>query len=175
MNIDIEGTLAGNYFEKVNGGFYNSDLKNAKNSFLMPWNADIYHGSFQMAVGPSVTVAPFSPLSEKGLHFIKLNIYWHVGYQGSVLYFNESKSKNQQTLKSTDDINSFEHATKLMLGHGLTSTIGLNLSYKAIGLGYEYWRTMRPVEYESMDSKILDGEKNRFKEHVNRIYIQFRL
>ena len=54
---------------------------------------------------------------------------------------------------------------KLSFGHGLTNAIGFNISWKAIGLGYESRWTS--ASYQSLDKEIFGKTKYKFKAPAN--------
>ena len=169
VNIDYNPLeLTVNCYDAVNDGFYNSGASNSEGKKYIPWNLAKYQFSYGMSVGPSVTLAPFVSLNGEGLHFLKLNLYYHIGYQVSLMYMPTDKEKdlNQTSLSKNMDI------VNLEFGHGLISAFGLSLSWKAIGLGYEY--TYTPYTYIALDKDRFGKDKYKFGNSGNRVYIQLR-
>lgn len=146
--------------------------------FYMPWNLQKYELNYGMAIGPSVTIAPFTKLSNQNLHYLKFNLYYHIGYHVSLLYIpnNEDADVNQETNSSKSAYKQREtmkNNLKLSLGHGFTHTFGFNVSWKLIGLGYEH-------RSATQKSKILGKSDfgsvdNEFSVSSNRFYVQFRM
>ena len=64
-----------------------------------------------------------------------------------------------------------DHAA-LDFGHGMTSSFGLSLSWKFIGIGFENRKST--LEYKSLSESDFGKDKYKFKSALNRIYLQFR-
>lgn len=146
------------------------------NNPTMPWCIEKYEASYGMNLGPSVTVAPFNYVAVQGLHYVKLNVYYHLGYQiaGMLLPDNEEADFNRkgQPGYNSDTHDEMKEKTKLAWGHGLTSTFGLSLSWKFIGLGYEH-RTST-VRYKAIDTDFFGSDTQKFNSSISRFFIQFR-
>lgn len=146
------------------------------NNPSMPWCIEKYEASYGMNLGPSVTVAPFNYVAVQGLHYVKLNVYYHLGYHiaGMLLPDNEDADFNRkgQPGYNSDAHDEMKDKTKLAWGHGLTSTFGLSLSWKFIGLGYEH-RTST-VRYKAIDTDFFGSDTQKFKSSISRFFIQFR-
>ena len=146
------------------------------NNPTMPWCIEKYEASYGMNLGPSVTVAPFNYVAVQGLHYVKLNVYYHLGYHiaGMLLPDNEEADFNRkgQTGYNSDKHDEMKDKTKLAWGHGLTSTFGLSLSWKFIGLGYEH-RTST-VRYKAIDTEFFGSDTQKFNSSISRFFIQFR-
>jgi len=194
INIDFVWTdLTVNHYKAENGSaLYDSrELRNWTNKdgetgkfHYLPWLLEKYEFNYGMALGPSVTVAPFTTLDVRALHFIKLNLYYHIGYNASLLLMKNDKGKadgnpmqksvsnmtsDQQTnLKLFEDIK----GSQLALSHGLTHCFGFNLSWKFIGVGFE--RRTSPINVVSLNTAQFGSEKYKFKSSNSRIYLQFR-
>ena len=171
INLDIAFDLTLCHYAAQDNGTYDSSKKTSSDSlFLMPWNPENYKLQVGLGLGPSVTVAPFTALNNQELHFIKLNIYYHIGYQLSGLL--QCIEDNADMGKDTDAHNKFyEKQNNLAYGHGLTSVFGFNLSWKAIGIGYEYCSST--ARFKPVDSKF-DNTTSKFDIGTNRLYIQIR-
>ncbi len=136
----------------------------------IPWNLEKYDISYGMNLGPSITVAPFTYLNMPQLHFIKLNAYYHIGYQASILWMQNKDGADAITppYKGYSD-----DSVKLNWSHGLTQSFGVNLSWKAIGVGFE----MRKANYlyTAVETKTYGHDSYKFKGSSSRIYLSFRL
>ena len=91
-----------NHFKAENDGkdLYDSRaiLPGTTDMFYTPWNLEKYDINYGMAVGPSVTVAPFTHTNYAGLHHLKFNVYFHIGYQAALLYMKKDMDEKQQIL-----------------------------------------------------------------------------
>lgn len=126
----------------------------------LPWAADKYDLSYGMNLGPSITLAPFTMLDIRPLHYLKFNVYYHIGYNIGFLLMDQ-KEENKKGM-------SFDY---LAWGHGLSQSFGFNISWKSIGIGWEtrtYNPTMKRLTGESSDTKY------KFKNSSNRIYLTIR-
>lgn len=146
--------------------------------FYFPWNMEKYEFNFGMSLGPSLTLAPFTSSNSRGMHYLKFNFYYHIGYHISLLYIpNDADADlNDATDKSSSDYKNKEDMAdnlKMQWGHGLINSFGLNISWKAIGVGYEY-RSAK-LKYKSMNKSSYGSDKYDFNSSTNRVYLQFRL
>lgn len=205
FNIDYTGIdLMVNHYKQEGDGknLYDSnnkiDVKDDYGSveedkyYYIPWNLEKYEASFGMTLGPSVTIAPFNYVNVDALHFLKLNVYYHIGYQISGIYMvNDDEADSNyfkvQPRSSTVPAGStlaaenekytrFEELSdnaKIEWGHGMMTSFGFNLSWKAIGIGYEH-RTCK-LKYKAISTKEFGDDKYEFKSDVNRIYLQIRM
>ena len=141
--------------------------------FYIPWNLEKFEGSYGMLVGPSLTVAPFTHMAGTlGLHFLKLNMYFHVGYQFSVLYM---KSNEDADINFSNGHKEMNELVSVNWGHGVLTTFGLSLTWKFIGIGYEHRVAHnRYKPFATGDDEF--GHKNyKFKTATNRVFVTFRL
>ncbi len=172
---------------KTNGtqGIYDTSIPNIidnKNFFNVPWNMEKYEINYGMAVGPSVTVAPFNSLNNRNLHYIKFNMFYHIGYNASLIYMLKDKdfpildanpaTDPDQSLWNRDLVKVRDNA-KLLWGHGLISSFGFSVSWKFIGLGYEH--RVATVKYKPIDTDTYGDSKYKFKTSTSRIFLQFRI
>ena len=170
INIDYNPLeLTVTHYGEVNDGYYNSSVKDETGHNCFPWNLSKYQFSYGMSVGPSITVAPFTHTDSEAAHFLKLNIYYHIGYQVSLLYMPNDKDKDLNQSWSTFNR---ESPAKLQFGHGLISAFGFNLSWKVIGIGYEYSYT--PYTYMALNADTYGKTKYKFRSSANRVYLQLR-
>lgn len=176
--------LGANHFKKEGNGknLYDSEKilptsPTGSKCYYTPWNLEKYELNYGMALGPSISIAPFNTTNLRGLHYMKLNAYYHIGYHCSLLWMqnDESADVNQEGVNNYDEgrHENMAKGTKLDLGHGLTQSFGVSLTWKVIGIGYEYRSTA--VEYQPLSSSDFGKDKYKFKSGTDRIFIQFRL
>ena len=181
--------LAANYFEEgksfpgddgTGSYLYNSSEKKADGSeeyYYMPWNLKKYEASYGMSIGPSLSVCPLYYINVKQLHFLKLNVYYHIGYHvsGIMMMNDEDADKNQEkgyTTQATDH-KQMKDNLKAEWGHGIMNSIGFSVTWKGIGLGYEH-RTSK-LKYKPLSSSDFGKNEDEFKTSMNRVFIQFRM
>lgn len=161
--------LNANHYKRANGDkLYDSSLKDGKKNYYFPWNLDKYEVNFSWTLGPSVTLAPFTYINSPALHYLKFNVYYHIGYEASVIVLSKD-SDGEFDKNSEHDI---AHNMKWQWGSGFTNTFGFNMSWKAIGLGLE-WRNANVKNYKSIDSSFGDA-KSHFKSSQSRVYLTIR-
>ncbi len=152
--------------------------------FYFPWNLNKYEINYGMAIGPSVTIAPFTSLKSQGLHYIKFNVFYHVGYHASLIYMqkdNNPQINDVNKMKRNEieghpwnyDLDKVRDHANLVWGHGVTSSFGFSVTWKFIGLGYEY-RTAR-IKYKYIDTSTFGDASYKFKSSTSRIFLQFRI
>jgi hypothetical protein len=169
-----------NHFKAENGGkdVYDSRKKTTDNNYYTPWNLEKFEGSFGMNIGPSLTIAPFTYTNSAALHFIKFNIYWHMGYHISGVLMNNNHADEADMNKAGNadyvklDQETMDKKGLIDWGLGVTRHFGFNVSWKFIGLGYETRTTS--LKYTSMDDDRFGDGKYKFKTSQNRLYLQFR-
>lgn len=166
-----------NHYEKDgqdNEKLYNTGIPNPLDAskYNIPWKLQKYEFNYGMSLGPSVTVAPFVSMNSKALHYVKFNMFYHIGYHASIinLVSDEDADANSAT---GDDISKVRENVKLLWGHGLTSSFGFSVTWKFIGIGYEI-RTAT-AKYKSIDTSTYGDTKYKFKTTTNRIFLQFRI
>lgn len=172
-----------NHFKQEGDGknLYDSRevLPGTTDKFFTPWNLEKYDFNYGMSVGPSISIAPFTSTNVSGLHHIKLNAFFHVGYHVSLLYMlNDEEADINQGDDPTDPIaveryEKMKDNLKLDLGHGLITSFGFSVTWKFIGLGYEH--RSGSLEYKSLSKNDFSNEKYKFKSSTNRVFIQFRM
>lgn len=172
-----------NHFKQEGDGknLYDSRevLPGTTDKFFTPWNLEKYDFNYGMSVGPSISIAPFTSTNVSGLHHIKLNAFFHVGYHVSLLYMlNDEEADMNQGDDPTDPIaveryEKMKDNLKLDLGHGLITSFGFSVTWKFIGLGYEH--RSGSLEYKSLSKNDFSNEKYKFKSSTNRVFIQFRM
>lgn len=152
---------------------YDSSAKwtdDSENYYYIPWGLDKWKIDYGMSLGPSITIAPFTYINRSpGLHFLKLNAYYHIGYHVSAIFMkndsNRDANTNQTSYNQLSGLNG-------VWGHGLTSTFGFSLSWKAIGVGYELRNTN--VKYKSLSPSLYGNKDYKFKTDSGRIYLSIR-
>ena len=129
------------------------------------WDYKMFEINYSMSLGPSLTLAPLVPTKIRGLGFFKINAYFHVGYCAALVLLNGTKEKS--TVGGLD------------FGHGLYTSYGATLSWKAIGVGFEhrsgtskYMSIRDNSSSKNNNLATLDGYK--ILSAQNRIFINFR-
>ncbi|MBO7645987.1 MAG: hypothetical protein J6S52_03130 [Prevotella sp.] len=184
FNIDYTYIDLGvNHFKAENDGhnIYDSAAKltvgDKNDCFYTPWNLEKYDINYGMAVGPSVTVAPFTYTKYAGLHHLKFNVYFHVGYHVGLLYMvsDEKADVNQEGTANYDENrhNKMKDYLKMDLGHGFTTSFGFSLTWKTIGVGYEH--RSGSLKYKSLSTDDFGKDSYKFKSSTNRVFVQFRM
>jgi hypothetical protein len=130
-----------------------------------------YEVNYGMSLGPSLTLAPFNLLNGNGLHFIKVNVFYHIGYNVSMIY--TPNDKKQDANQSGTDFENMEKNLKMSWGHGMMQSFGINLSWKAIGVAYEH-RTGK-IKYKAMNTSDFGKNEYEFDNATNRISLQIRM
>lgn len=128
----------------------------------LPWGAEKFDATYGMSLGPSVAIAPFTMMDSSGLHFIKLNAYFHWGYNVGFLLMNHKDDDSKKGL-------SIDY---LSWGHGSSTTFGLNLSWKSIGIGWET-RTAN-LKYKPLSTEEYGDRLTKFKNSTSRIYLTIK-
>ena len=141
--------------------------------YYIPWNLEKYEANYSMSLGPSLTIAPFNYIKARGLHHMKFNAYYHIGYGVSFLYMKNKKEADLNQNVDNADYKEMSDNLKLCWGHGLTSSFGFSMSWKVIGVGYEH--RSATWTYKSMNTKEFEDDSNKFKSATNRVFIQFRM
>ena len=163
-----------NFFEQDGNGLYDTSqrLPSDSKKFYIPWNLKKYEVNYGMALGPSITVAPFNNMSNKGLHYLQFNMWYNIGYHASLLLMknDEDADINKGGYSNEDKV---REGIKMNLGHGLTSAFGFSLTWKFIGIGYEY--RSASLKYQSLDKDTYGDDKYKFKSSTSRVFLQFRL
>lgn len=175
FNIDYTYIDLGvSHFKAEGDECYDSHVKrNNDKYYYIPWNLEKYEANYSMSLGPSMTIAPFNYVNSLGLHYLRLNFYYHIGYGVSFLYMLNDKDADKNRLNQDTDYKNMSDNMKLCWGHGLTNSFGLSLTWKFIGLGYEH--QSRNIRYKSMNTKEFEDETYKFDSSVNRFFIQFRM
>ncbi|MBO6099096.1 MAG: hypothetical protein J6P01_03020, partial [Prevotella sp.] len=163
-----------NHFKAEGDGtnLYDSSNKSGE-KYYTPWNLEKYDINYGMAVGPSVTVAPFTYTKYAGLHHMKFNVYFHIGYHVGLLYMVNDENADVNQDKDDDDYKRMKDNLKMDLGHGLTTSFGFSLTWKTIGVGYEH--RSGSLKYKSLSTDDFGKDSYKFKSSTNRVFVQFRM
>ena len=158
---------------KQDGGYNSAATFTDDNKiyYYTPWNLEKYEVNYGMTLGPSLTVAPFTYLDLPELHFLKFHLYYHIGYQVSVLSMTSDEDVDQNKIGSNHE--KMADNLKLDWGHGLMQGIGFSMSWKFIGIGYEHrWRSMK---YKAFTTEDFGKDSYKFNATTNRIYLSIRM
>lgn len=179
--LDYTGLdLTANHYKPAPGQFlYDSSQKTQqtvdgkiKSYYYVPWKMEKYEASYGMSLGPSITIAPFNYVNYDPIHYLKFNVYYHVGYQASILYMLNNKEADANTAVSADHSNMSENL-KLLWGHGMYTTFGANMSWKAIGIGFE--KRSGSTRYQPLNTSDFGTGSNGFNSNFTRFYFQIRM
>lgn len=188
FNFDFNGLdLNVNHYKQEAGEYlydshhYKHEGSTSSNrEYYFPWNLEKYEANYGMSLGPSLTIAPFNSLDIMDLHYLKLNVYYHIGYHISGIYAisDEDKDLNQSNRSdgvtfTSEDYSKMEKNVKIAWGHGLINSFGFNLSWKTIGLGYEH--RSANIKYKALMTGDFSKDTYDFRSGSNRIYLHFRL
>lgn len=181
LQFNIDWTfinLQVNHFRAAEGDvLYNSALQhtvtdedgNTNEYYYIPWNSQKYELDYSMQLGPSITIAPFTYInSAPQLHFLKLNFYWHIGYEVSMLVISNDKKFDA----NPDTNKEMNNSSKQMWAGGMVNTFGFSLNWKSIGLGWETASTT--LKYQTLQKALFGSQKYKFKDSTSRIYLQIR-
>jgi hypothetical protein len=133
-----------------------------------------------MSLGPSLTLAPFTYIDVPALHYIQMNIYYHIGYQASIIMMKNDSDLDVNQKELGTGTNGYDedlqdalgdHAV-LDFGHGMTSTFGFSLWWKFVGFGFESRKST--LEYQSLSESDFGKDKYKFESAISRVYLQFR-
>lgn len=169
FNIDYTYiNLAINHYKAEDGDkLYDSNAINDQSKYL-PWCLDKYEYSYSMTLGPSITVAPFTHTGSNGLHFLRFNMFYHIGYQ---LAFVDMINDNKYDINTTVGVDKLNRKAVWGLGHGLTNSFGFKLSWKTIGFGCEW--ISGNLNYRNFSSTY--GRNHyKFKESSSRVFLEIR-
>lgn len=173
INLDfVPLDISANYYK--GDGEYNSDELMYESEgltlFRRPWNINKLDINYSMAIGPSITIAPFNYIKAfKGVHFFKLNAYFHVGYAASILMLLNNSAIDEGGNPASKQKMS---GMSLDFGHGMYTSYGINLSWKAIGVGFE--RRNGKLDCSSLNTDIYGSEHYDLSMTLSRIYLNFR-
>ena len=182
FNLDFTGLdLSFNYYKAENGGerIYDSGKtyadEDGETCYYPHWNARKYQLSYGMNLGPSLTLAPFTHVNgANGLHFLKFNVYYHIGYRVSFMLHNPDIDEDVQETNTAlygDELEARNHI-QFMIGHGLYHSIGFGMSWKRIGFGYEH--TFGKYKFKSIGDDDFEGTWYDFKTTTNRVFLTYR-
>lgn len=161
---EVAYTKDGNKFDSSERfDMYNEDGEREGSYYYTPWGLEKHEVNYGMSLGPSITVAPCGILrsSARNLH---LQAYYHVGYSASFI-LTTGKNKNLE-------MNNREFSSIGLWGHGMNTSWGLNLTWKAIGLGFEK-RQGTFNYYTSVDTDSYGDVKYKFQYKNSRLYVTF--
>lgn len=199
LNISV------NHYKQLPDFQYNSAIERAvanskETKYYSPWGLEMYDISYGMHIGPSVTIAPFTALKNKGLAHIRLQAYFVVGYRASVIFRNKDKGKDINPNPDDADYNAGQgnydvnngndgqyytstqnkaetayttvnNSSLITWGHGLYTQMGFRLNWKFIGISYEI--TKGDYKHQSVETAIYGSQKDKFSSTNSRIGLTF--
>lgn len=159
---------------------YQTDNNVNKYQYL-PWGSELYSFAYAMHLGPSITVAPLTPLENIPAAHLRLQGYFTIGYRISLLWMQADAEQDLNYLAQNkgDETDSFEkdkfervsESAKILWGHGLATCWGLRVNWKNIGLGFEMIKGDYTIK--SADTKIFGKENFKFNETSKRITLSY--
>lgn len=142
--------------------------------YHIPWDLEKYEGSFGMSVGPSLSVLPFAFIkNSRGIHYLKFNMYFRLGYQVSILYIVSEDTADRNTNRKSEAYKTMSDNLKMTWGTGLMTNFGLSLTWKGIGIGYEH--RVAHNGYKPVTTGDFGSNRYSFKTSTDRIYVSFRM
>lgn len=171
------------YNSAANKILQDNDGKNYE-CLYTPWALAKYEANYGMMVGPSITIAPFTYINVPGLHFLKFNVYYHIGYHVSMAWMQNDKNRDANTvttypgyddkeaMSAYDNYQKMDQSLKMNWGHGLISCFGFNFSWKAIGFGYEVRKGN--LKYLPLNTDVFGKGEDKFKATTSRIYLTIK-
>lgn len=172
------------HYKQDTAAFYDSQIPliienkdGDKNEYYhMPWGLEMYTAAYGMHIGPSITLAPFTHLRSPGLANIRLMTYFNVGYRGALMLLVGDDEKdvnyaNRNVSNYREDFDKMSNSSKISWAHGLTTSWGIRLNWKGIGIGYEM--ISGDLKFKSFEKKIYSGEKYKFSEKSKRITLSY--
>ena len=176
FNLDFTGfDLSYNKYEAETGNngkvYLNTQSFNydGKDYFYIPWNIEKHELNYGMSIGPSLTIAPFTYAKGRELHYLKLNGYFHLGYNASAIFM----KYDEKNIVATEDKSKVKTDENCFLwGHGVTTSFGGNISWRNIGVGFEH--RSGKLEFQSFSTDKYSKVKNKFKAGLSRLYFQIR-
>lgn len=126
-----------------------------------------------MAIGPSLSIAPFTSTNSRGLHHVKLNLYYHIGYHVSFLWMQDDEKADVNQSPGDERYEKMKDIVKMDLGHGLIQSFGFSVTWKFIGIGYEH--RSAALKYQSLASSEFSKDKYKFSSSTNRVFLQIRM
>lgn len=175
-----------NHYKRMEGEkLYNSNIlweqrdddnKTTKNYNYATWGTEMYSFAYGIKLGPSITIAPFARCHNRGLAHIRLQSYFNIGYRASLLWLmrDEKADANYDNRNNNKD-NAKEHyekisnSTKINWGHGMTTSWGIRLNWKTIGIGYEVING--DLNFKSIEGNIYGPQKTKFSQATKRLSI----
>lgn len=160
-----------NHYKREKGNQLYDSNATYGNYQYMPWCMQKYEINYGMALGPSITLAPFMNLNVSNLHFLKLNIYYHIGYAVSILAM-DNDTKYDINPPQTNNNKSADSSIVASWGHGLTNSFGFNLSWRFIGVGYEV--KTGPLNYQALQKDDYGKNHYKFNTTTGRVFLEIR-
>jgi len=180
FNLDFTYVdLGANHFKQEGDGknLYDSEAvlegHEDKDYYYTPWNLEKYEFNYGMAIGPSLSIAPFTSTNSRGLHHVKLNLYYHIGYHVSFLWMQDDEKADVNQSPGDERYEKMKDIVKMDLGHGLIQSFGFSVTWKFIGIGYEH--RSAALKYQSLASSEFSKDKYKFSSSTNRVFLQIRM
>ena len=164
-----------NHYKKKEGEIlYNSNIvQEGENEYnYIPWGTEMYSFAYGIKLGPAITIAPFTHTRSRGLAHIRLLGYFNIGYRAGLLWLRgkDEYDANQPSNNDWDANTRFDRVSnsiKLNWGHGLTTSWGIRLNWKWLGIGYEVING--DLDFRSVEKSIYGKEVSKFSQSTKRL------
>lgn len=136
------------------------------------WGTEMYSFAYGIKLGPSITIAPFARFRNRGLAHIRLQSYFNIGYRASLLWLMRDDEADANENNTNNEKNNYEkvsNSTKINWGHGMTTSWGIRLNWKGIGIGYEVIKG--DLNFKSIEKKIYGPQETKFSQSTKRLSI----
>ena len=171
--------LSVSHFKKNENAYFNSQLKytvtddegNKNDYYYMPFGSEMYNLSYGLHLGPSITIAPFTPLKSRGLANIRLQGYFTIGYRAAFSILTNNEDMDVNTDRDSEDFEKVNDVIKCNWATGLTTAWGIRFNWKRIGISYEVVKG--DLKYKSFSTKIFGKNKYNFSETAKRISLVY--
>lgn len=176
-----------NHYKKMDGEkLYNSnktwsrinDEEGTTDNFnYTTWGTEMYSFAYGIKIGPSITLAPFTHTRSRGLAHIRLLGYFNIGYRAEILWLrgDDKADANYENRKGygteRTNFDNVSKSIKLNWGHGMTTSWGIRLNWKGIGIGYEV--ISGDLNFKSIETKIYGSKKSKFSQSTKRLSLTY--
>ena len=163
-----------NHYKKIREGkLYNSNIVDTVGGYnYTPWGTEMYSFAYGIKLGPAITIAPFTHTRSRGLAHIRLLGYFNIGYRAGLLWL-RGKDKYDTNQPSGDDwdastrFDRVSNSIMLNWGHGLTTSWGIRLNWKWLGIGYEVING--DLDFRSVVNDIYGKKVSKFSQSTKRL------
>ena len=170
-----------NHYKKIREGkLYNSNIVDTVGGYnYTPWGTEMYSFAYGIKLGPAITIAPFTHTRSRGLAHIRLLGYFNIGYRAGLLWLRgkddydanqPSGNTNQPSGNDYAASTRFDRVSNSIMlnwGHGLTTSWGIRLNWKWLGIGYEVING--DLDFRSVVNDIYGKKVSKFSQSTKRL------